>query len=91
MLYKSHLHACRMLFVVFVKQLCINLANEQLQQFFNEHIFKMELQECKEEGIMLDMDFTNNQCVVDLFLGVGTCTYLVFDHLPFKGCQLLQI
>jgi len=33
------------------EQLLINLANEQLQSFFNNHIFKMELDEYAREGI----------------------------------------
>lgn len=32
------------------EQLCINLANEQLQFFFNNHIFAMELAEYAKEG-----------------------------------------
>ncbi|XP_077137407.1 myosin-IIIb-like isoform X1 [Ranitomeya variabilis] len=51
------------------EQLCINLANEQLQNFFNHHIFLMEQQHYREEGIMDDaVVFTNNQLVLDLFL-----------------------
>ncbi|XP_073496340.1 myosin-IIIb-like [Phyllobates terribilis] len=51
------------------EQLCINLANEQLQNFFNHHIFLMEQQHYREEGIMEDaVAFTNNQPVLDLFL-----------------------
>ncbi|XP_069819475.1 myosin-IIIb-like [Dendropsophus ebraccatus] len=51
------------------EQLCINLANEQLQNFFNQHIFLMELQHYREEGIQEDaIAFTNNQSVLDLFL-----------------------
>ncbi|KAM4050182.1 myosin-IIIb-like [Anomaloglossus baeobatrachus] len=51
------------------EQLCINLANEQLQNFFNHHIFLMEQQHYQEEGIMQDaVSFTNNQPVLDLFL-----------------------
>ena len=34
-----------------LEQLCINLANEQLQFFFNNHIFAMELTEYAKEGI----------------------------------------
>lgn len=51
------------------EQLCINLANEQLQNFFNHHIFLMEQQHYREEGIMEDaVAFTNNQPILDLFL-----------------------
>ena len=33
------------------EQWCINLANEQLQHFFNEHVFAMELEEYAKEGV----------------------------------------
>ncbi|XP_071509587.1 unconventional myosin-XVI-like [Diadema antillarum] len=51
------------------EQLCINLANEQLQQYFNEHIFQNEQEECEQEGITLSrVNFTSNQPVLDVFL-----------------------
>ncbi|XP_053305045.1 myosin-IIIb-like [Spea bombifrons] len=51
------------------EQLCINLANEQLQNFFNHHIFLMEQQHYREEGINQEtVAFKNNQAVLDLFL-----------------------
>ncbi|XP_068121948.1 myosin-IIIb-like [Hyperolius riggenbachi] len=51
------------------EQLCINLANEQLQNFFNHHIFLMEQQHYQEEDIQHDtITFTNNQPILDLFL-----------------------
>ncbi|XP_030837975.1 unconventional myosin-XVI isoform X3 [Strongylocentrotus purpuratus] len=51
------------------EQLCINLANEQLQHYFNEHIFQNEQEECEKEGIQLNkVNFTSNQPVLDVFL-----------------------
>ena len=52
-------------------QLCINLANERLQGYFNQRIFDMELNDCAEEGIsMTNIQFTRNKPILDLFLGV---------------------
>lgn len=51
------------------EQLCINIANEQLQLFFNQHIFKLELKEYETEGISGgDVVFVDNQPLLDLFL-----------------------
>uniref|UniRef100_A0A8C5LRG7 Myosin-IIIb-like n=1 Tax=Leptobrachium leishanense TaxID=445787 RepID=A0A8C5LRG7_9ANUR len=51
------------------EQLCINLANEQLQNFFNHHIFQMEQQHYQEEGIDQEtVVFKNNKVILDLFL-----------------------
>lgn len=50
------------------EQLCINLANEQLQYFFNHHIFLMEQNEYKEEGIQWEtITFKDNKPILDLF------------------------
>ncbi|KAM4614897.1 myosin-IIIb [Polymixia lowei] len=51
------------------EQLCINLANEQLQYFFNHHIFLMEQNEYEEEGIEWEtITFKDNKPILDLFL-----------------------
>lgn len=51
------------------EQLCINLANEQLQYFFNHHIFLMEQKEYKEEGITWEtITYKDNKPILDLFL-----------------------
>ena len=44
------------------EQACINLANEQLQFFFNQHIFYMEQEEYKKEGIdWAEINFVDNK------------------------------
>ena len=52
-------------------QICINLANEQMQHFTNEHIFYKEQQDCMQEGIpLVDFDYKSNQNILDTFLEV---------------------
>ena len=49
------------------EQFCINFANEQLQHYFNEHIFRLEQDEYAREGIdWQSVDFAGNQATLDL-------------------------
>ncbi|XP_065841115.1 myosin-VIIa-like [Oscarella lobularis] len=49
------------------EQLCINFANENLQQFFVQHIFKLEQQEYDKEKISWQhIEFVDNQVVLDM-------------------------
>ena len=49
------------------EQLCINFCNENLQQFFVHHIFKLEQAEYDREGIRWEhIKFTDNQDILDL-------------------------
>jgi len=55
------------LFLISFEQLCINYANENLQQFFVQHIFKLEQEEYTREGISWKhMSFVDNQDILDL-------------------------
>jgi hypothetical protein len=49
------------------EQLCINYANEKLQNLFNHHIFIMEQAQYREEEVdVTSIEFVNNQPCVDL-------------------------
>jgi myosin heavy subunit len=49
------------------EQVCINLANEKLQFYFNEHIFRQELDEYKAEGLGgIALTYSDNTAVLEL-------------------------
>nr|XP_021330275.1 unconventional myosin-VIIb-like isoform X1 [Danio rerio]XP_021333026.1 unconventional myosin-VIIb-like isoform X1 [Danio rerio] len=49
------------------EQLCINFANEQLQQFFVKHVFKLEQQEyAREDIVWKNIEFNDNQSTLDV-------------------------
>ncbi|ELW62208.1 Myosin-VIIb [Tupaia chinensis] len=49
------------------EQLCINFANEHLQQFFVQHVFTMEQEEYRSENLAWDyIHYTDNRPTLDL-------------------------
>ena len=55
------------------EQLCINIANEQLQYFFRQHTFAWEMKEYENEGIdmssnTIEFHFPNNRSILDMCL-----------------------
>lgn len=49
------------------EQFCINYANEKLQQEFTQHVFKLQQEEYKDEGIEWSfIEFSDNQPCIDL-------------------------
>ncbi|XP_068936294.1 myosin-IIIb-like [Petaurus breviceps papuanus] len=51
------------------EQLCINIANEQIQYYFNQHIFALEQMEYQNEGIDATIvEYKDNRPLLDMFL-----------------------
>lgn len=73
------------------EQLCINYANERLQQQFAAHLFKLEQAMYEEEGVdWTYVEFEDNQACVDLIearppSGLGILTLLDEECLFPKG------
>lgn len=52
------------------EQICINYANEHLQYYFNQHVFKYEQEEYRKEGIRwTNIDFMDNTGCLQLIEG----------------------
>ncbi|KAJ8714511.1 hypothetical protein PYW07_002736 [Mythimna separata] len=67
------------------EQLCINYANEHLQHYFNQHVFKYEQEEYKREGIpWTDIGFSDNTGCLQLIEGkVNGLLCLLDDQCNF--------
>lgn len=74
-----------------LEQLCINVTNEQLQNYFNKHIFIMEQEEYARENVDFSrIEFIDNQDTLDLFLKKPMALLPILEeesHFP-KGTDL---
>nr|XP_055072708.1 unconventional myosin-IXb isoform X4 [Misgurnus anguillicaudatus] len=63
------------------EQFCINYANEQLQYYFNQHIFKLEQEEYQTEGITWhNIDYTDNVGCIHLISKKPTGLLYLLDE-----------
>lgn len=64
------------------EQFCINVANEQLQFYFNQYIFAWELDEYRKEGITVEklVSFRTNQEVIELLFGKPVGMFNLLDE-----------
>uniref|UniRef100_A0A665X3S8 Myosin IXB n=1 Tax=Echeneis naucrates TaxID=173247 RepID=A0A665X3S8_ECHNA len=63
------------------EQFCINYANEQLQYYFNHHIFKLEQEEYQAEGITWhNIDYTDNVGCIHLISKKPTGLLYLLDE-----------
>ncbi|KAM3854961.1 unconventional myosin-IXb isoform 2-T2 [Vipera latastei] len=63
------------------EQFCINYANEQLQYYFNQHIFKLEQEEYQSEGIAWhNIDYTDNVACIHLVGKKPTGLFYLLDE-----------
>lgn len=64
-----------------IEQMCIDLTNEQLQQYFNHHIFVAEQEEYEREGVDVSkITFADNQPTLDLFLAKNGAIFSILDE-----------
>ncbi|KAL1117614.1 hypothetical protein AAG570_003929 [Ranatra chinensis] len=71
------------------EQFCINYANEHLQHYFNQHVFKYEQEEYRKEGIRWrDIDFLDNSGCLHLIEGKPDGLLCVLDdQCNFPGAS----
>ncbi|XP_067293099.1 unconventional myosin-IXAb isoform X2 [Pseudorasbora parva] len=69
------------------EQFCINFANETLQHYFNQHIFKLEQEEYRSEGISwLMIEYIDNTACINLISKKPTALL----HLLDEECNFPQ-
>jgi myosin-3 len=64
-----------------IEQMCIDLTNEQLQGYFNNHVFVAEQEEYKTEGVDVSkISFSDNQSTLDMFLSKKGSIFAILDE-----------
>lgn len=63
-----------------LENLLVNVANEQVQYYYNQYIFNWEMQDYSEEGIPTkNFSFPDNRHILELFLGKSTGIFAILE------------
>ncbi|XP_003739021.1 unconventional myosin-IXa [Galendromus occidentalis] len=64
-----------------LEQLCINLCAETMQHFYNSHVFKSQLDACKNEGVNCDLqiEYSDSVPCLNLISGLRTGLFIMCD------------
>jgi myosin heavy subunit len=74
------------------EQLCINYANERLQQQFNEHVFVLEQEEYAKEGLdWSSIAYRDNQHVIDLISKKPTGILFILEEKIKLTLDIIEI
>jgi hypothetical protein len=72
------------------EQLCINIANEQIQYYFNQHVFACERQEYINENLSvlplpakIDFTFYDNRPLLDMFLNKPVSYRNIYSSIKY--------
>ncbi|CAF2092420.1 unnamed protein product [Rotaria magnacalcarata] len=63
------------------EQLCINVTNEHMQRFLNQHIYDLEISDCQHEGIdTIDINYADNHLVIETFFNKHSGILAILDE-----------
>ena len=72
-------------------QLCINLTNEHMQRFLNQHIYDLEIYDCHQEGIeTVDVNYADNHLVIETFLNVSVLPSVMAEPIDCCSSETLR-
>lgn len=64
-----------------------------MQRFLNQHIYDLELHDCRQEGIeTVDINYTDNHLVIETFLNVtiDDVENMTRDRFPFRNIRVFS-
>ncbi|KAK8728013.1 hypothetical protein OTU49_009338 [Cherax quadricarinatus] len=70
-----------------LENLLVNVANEQVQYYYNQYVFNWEMQDYKEEGISVkNFTFPDNRHILELFLAKNCGIFAILEDESRQSC-----